>query len=251
MRHKGALQTLGAVVLLTGPALAVDCPDAVEMLARDMGLPHAALPSGVPDTYDWARTPRLGYGNHPGEFTAFIAWGQVYAVAGAPLAANTRVELGPIRALILSPATGRWSEMHPSVVVQGDAYREDFEADVSVAADTRVEPDGNLSARLVAGHNYHFWPETGRVLLGPAGVGGVVVTMQARLIPDDPIAPDDRADARLMLSVGADYWQALDAAWPNNGDAAIGRFGFITQDWQTFTMTTLPEAALCANPPPL
>ena len=156
-----------------------------------------------------------------------------------------------MRALILRPSGGRWTEVHPVSIVQGAAYREDFGGDTSVVADTRLEPDGNLSVRLIAGHNFHVWPESGRVALGPAGVAGAVITMPARLILHDPAGTDDRASARLMVSVGADYWQALDAEWPGNGDVGIGRFAFLTPDWQDFTMTTLDAATLCANPPPL
>jgi len=232
------------------PGLA-DCPAVVRQMAQDMLRPHAAAPSGVPDYYDWQPGPRIGSGNIPGDFSAFIAWGQVYAQAGTTPPANTRVQIAAMRALILDPRTGIWAEMHPPAPVQGAAYREDFADDASITADDRAEADGTLSVHLVAGHNFHFWPESGRVTIDPAQIGGVVVTVAARLILNDPAGPDDRSAARLMMSVGADYWRSLDAQWPANGDAGIGRFGFITSDWQMFSMTTLDEAALCANPPPV
>ena len=59
-----------------------------------------------------------------------------------------------MRALILLPSGGRWTEMHPVSIVQGAAYREDFGGDTSVVADTRLEPDGNLSVRLIAGTTF-------------------------------------------------------------------------------------------------
>lgn len=246
------MKPLAVLLGLTLPGLAsAQCPADVVQIARDMTLAHDAAPGGVPDSYDWQPGPRLGMGNDPGAFSAVIAWGQVYTQAGIAPPANTRVEMGPLRALILDAATGQWQEMHPPAPVEGAAYREDFVDDASVEADLRGEPEGRQSVRVTAGYNFHFWPDSGRVPLDAAGVGGVVVTMQARLTLDDPAGPDDRASARLMMSVGADYWQSLDADWPDNGDAAIGRFVFITPDWQDFTMTTLDKATLCANPPPL
>ncbi len=80
------------------------------------------------------------------------------------------------------------------------------------------------------------------------------MTVQARLILDGPSGPDDRAQARYLLDVGADYWQSLTAQWDNwetNGDAAIGRFKYVGSEWRAFNMTTLSGEELQANPPPL
>lgn len=256
MGYQAAVRTLAVCTLLASPAWAEVCPPAVAALFRDMALPHAAMPSGVPDYYDWAQAPRLGYGNDPGRFGAFIAWGQVYAAAGGSPATNTRVEIRNLRGMVLDAAGTTWRQMHPPGPLDGGAFREDFVDNTSVDADLRPAADDGVSVLLSPQRNYHFWPYSSRVPIGPAGIGGIVVTVQARLIVDDPALPDDREQARLMMSVGADYWRDVTVNWDDSGevvsgDAAIGRFGFITPDWQTFTMTTLPEDVLCANPPPL
>ena len=76
------------------------------MIADDMRLPHESRPHGVPDFIDWAEKPRMGMGNDPGDFEAFIAWGQLYeAVEGNP-ATNTRVQITGMKAYILSKADG-------------------------------------------------------------------------------------------------------------------------------------------------
>jgi hypothetical protein len=86
-------------------------------------------------------------------------------------------------------------------------------------------------------------------------IAGIFTTVQARLILDDPTLPDDRAQARYLLSVGGDYWRDLAAEWQSDwttvGDAAIGRFRYVITDWQSFNMTTVSDEVLCANPPPL
>ena len=87
-----------------------------------------------------------------------------------------------------------------------------------------------------------------------ASVAGVLVTTQARLVLDDPNGPDDRDQARYVLGVGADYWLSLAAQWDQwktNGDVGIGRFRYVTPEWQTYTMSSLDEAELRQNPPPV
>lgn len=244
------------LALLLAPVAALaDCPVTVEQMAFDMTRLHDAAPSGIPDSYDWQAGPRIGMGNTPGDFRALIAWGQVYNEAGQTQPANTRVEIGPLRALVLDPQTGQWADMHPQVPVDGAAYVEDFVDDAAIPADSRITEGAAISVRLLPGHNFHFWPDSGRVPVDPAAIGGIVVTVSARLILDDPLGIDDRSDARIMMSVGADFWRDMDAEWePDftaNGDAAIGRFGWITQEWQVFSMTTLEMSSLCANPPPV
>jgi hypothetical protein len=138
-------------------------------------------------------------------------------------------------------------------LAEGAAYVEDFAGNVSVPADIRVEPDGTISIRAGGGYNFHFWPETGRVALDPADIGGIFTTVQARLIMDNPARPDDRDHARYLLSVGADYWLRLDSEWDyfeTNGDVGIGRFRYVTSEWQSFNMTLwLPPCCAPIRPP--
>lgn len=251
--------TMAAAAAQEAPS-PVDCgpgvADAVEMIVNDMTLPHEAAPSGVPESYDWQPGPRIGYGNEmPPDWSAFIAWGQVYEDAEGSPATNTRVQIRDLEAYVLGAETGRWELLQFGRLVEGAAYREDFADDVSVPADVRVEADGTISVRLEDGYNFHFWPAGGRLSIDPSQIGGITVTVQARLVVDDPALPDDRAQARYLMSAGADYWRALDAQWSNdwtaNGDVGIGRFRFITTEWQAFHMTTAAADVVCANPPPM
>lgn len=241
------LAWLAVLPLASGP------PNTLRTIVEDMTLPHEAKLSGLPDSVDWSDRPRVGMGLQPGRFRAFIPWGQVYLERGALPAANTRVQIRGLRAYLLSKRTGKWS-LVSSGEIEGAAYREDFADDANKPADVRPEPDGGgVSVRLEKGFNYHFWTKAGRVAITPEDLAGVFVTVQARLVADDPSRPDDRGRARYLLGVGADYWLALDSKWDNwktNGDVAIGRLKRVTKQWRAYNMA-VPLDAVRRTPPPL
>lgn len=191
--------------------------NSLETLISDMTLPHEDKVAGVPESYDWAHGPRLGRGNEPGNFKAFIAWGQVYEAASGNPANNTRVQLKNIKAYLLSKADGEWHLLQASTDVQGAAYREDFVNDESKTPKLRTEADGSISVTAGDGYNFHFWTSSGRSTIDPDDVAGVFTTVQARLIVDDPSLPDDRATAKYLLSMGGDYWLSLSAQWKVTG----------------------------------
>lgn len=225
----------------------------IEEIIGDHTLPHVAIPRGVPEGVNWRVSPRVGAGNNPGEFRAFIVWGQVYEPVGDNPSKNSRVQIQNIQAWIKSKQTGKWSRVQHSKDVQGSFYREDFSDDANEAGDERREPDGTTSIRTKPGFNFHFWTPKGRVPIDPADIGGVYTAVQARLILTDPKGPDDRKQARFMMSMGADYWKELDSKWDywkTNGDAMIGRFRWITPQWQWFHAITLSPEEVRKSPPP-
>lgn len=67
--------------------------NSLETIISDMQGLHEGRMHGVPDSDDWARGPRLGMGNNPGNFRAIIAWGQVYEAAEGNPATNSRVKI--------------------------------------------------------------------------------------------------------------------------------------------------------------
>ncbi|HPG39306.1 MAG TPA: hypothetical protein PLP19_04390 [bacterium] len=229
-------------------------PDIIDIIAGDMIPPHQGTPHGIPSTYDWYSGPRLGMGNNPGAFKAMIAWGQVYEDAQGNPAGNTRVHLQQIRTYILSKTQHTWQTADSSTNIDGNAYVEDFSGDANKPADERSEPEGGISVTAGDGYNFHFWSSNGRKSINPNDIGGVITMVRARLVLDDTTLVDDRATARYLLSVGGDYWSTLTAPWDNfktNGDIGIGKFKYVTKDWQWFCMTTLTEAELRDNPPPV
>jgi hypothetical protein len=202
---------------------------------------------------DWYQKPRISMGNNPpADWTAFIAWGQLYEDINKNPATNTRVQIRNIKAYILSKSTNRWTRVQNSGRVEGAWYAESFADNENKPAAVRNESEG-VSVTAGNGFNFHFWPPN-RVTIDPTDIAGVFTTVQARLILNDPNKPDDRTTARYILSMGADYWKSLDAPWDNfktNADAAIGKFKYVRNEWRAFNMHTLSEEALRNNPPPI
>lgn len=218
-----------------------------------MTRPHEGKLHGVPETYNWASGPRIGTADNPKRFSALVAWGQLYEAAEGNSARNTRVLLRDIRTYYLSKRTGRWVALDYSREVSGDAYAEDFENNVNRPADKRRELTGGTSVTAGGGYNFHFWPVKGRSSIDPGDIKGVFTTVRAKLIRDDPDAPDDRYRARYLLGMGADFWLSKTAPWDDfktNYDAGIGRHKYVTKNWRAFNMTTVSPEELRANPPP-
>lgn len=229
----------------------------VDTLINDMSLPHEARPSGVPDGVGWELKPRVGMANRvPEGWNAATMWGQIYAARGGSPAVNVRVEVRNPVLLYLSRRDGKWHDLQRQPGVDGAAFREDFVGNENRPPDLRRAKDGSVSVKMETGRNFHFWPAgTGRATIDPADITAMASAFQARIVRGERTLPDDRAKARLLASCGGDYWRSLDAGWKadysNNGDWAIGRFRFLTPQWQVFTATTLNAAGLRQNPPPL
>jgi len=222
-------------------------------IINDMILPHEGLPHGVPSGYDWQSKPRKGAPEPGVGWTAAIAWGQVYEWAGGNPATNTRIQMKDLAMYYLSKKDNKWHLLQSAVKVSGANYREDFVGDVNKPANTRVEKDGSVSVTCGGGYNYHFWPSSGRTTIPVNDVAGCYATVKARLIVDDATKPDDREKARYLMSVGGDWWQSLTAPWDNfktNWDIGIGRFRFITSEWKSFNMYSVPADTIRVNPPP-
>lgn len=228
----------------------------VAQIVSDMQLPHEGKPHGVPSSYDWYVGPKVDMGNSPGNFKAMTAWGQVYEDEKGNPAKNTLVEIRNMKAYILSKKTNKWHLLQSTSEFGGGAFLESFANNDNVAPDIKYLEDGNIAVRAGNGYNFHFWPQAGRVLISDYtnDVGGIFVTIQARLIPDDPKGGDDRGKAKYLLSMGADYWLDLTAPWDNfvsSGGVGIGRFKYVTTRWKSYNMCTAAPSVIKKNPPPI
>lgn len=207
---------------------------------------------GVPNNYTWAFRPEK-IERYPNDFRAFMTWGQVYEDAAGNPASNSRVALRDITAWVLLKSTGSWKKLQHSTGVEGAAFLENFAGNHAVDADERDEPDGSLSVTAGGGSNYHFWAHGGRAALDSTDVAGLVMTLDSRLVLDDPAGEDDRSRARYLVGVGADLWRDayVDHNPPHTIQAVgLGRMRYVQPYWQTVTMTTLTADQLRANPPP-
>jgi hypothetical protein len=225
----------------------------LDEIITDMTLPHEGRPHGVPATFDWGLKPRVGALEPPAGWNAAIAWGQLYEWAGGNPATNTRVQIKDLEMYYLSKADQKWHLLQKSVGVDGNAYVEDFAGDVNKPADKRIEKDGSVSVKAGGGYNFHFWSKLGRVKYPANDVAGIYVTVKARLVVDKAELPDDRATAKYVMSVGGDWWQTLTIAWDQwktNADMGISRFRFVTPEWKSYNMCSVPADSLRKNPPP-
>lgn len=234
-----------------------DIPNSVDIIIRDMTLPHEGLPHGVPKSYDWAKGPVSHTESVPERFHAMVAWGQVYEdICGNP-AQNTRVQIRDIRSYMLSKQDNQWHLLQSSLRVEGAAYVESFVPPISKPADIRDESDGSISVKAGGGYNFHFFTPT-RAVINPNDVAGIFTTVQAKLVVDDLSLPDDRSRARYLLNMGGDLWRNTTVDFDkeeNNPDIGMGRFKYVTTGWQSFNMLYmeggLDENLLRENPPPI
>jgi hypothetical protein len=225
-----------------------------KLLKHDMSGKHAGRMHGVPPTYNWAKHPRVGVGNHPDHhgFHAVSAWGQVYEdIHGSP-ARNVRVSCCDISLWILSRSTGHWREANASKAVNGANYVENY-VGASKPAALRQEPHGAISATLGGGYNFHLYATRGRAPIDPGDIAGIVSIYSARVILDDPNGVDERYLARYLASAGADYWldRYVGVAPGTVADVGIGKARYLTPEWQTLTMSTLGLRELQDHPPPI
>ena len=251
------LTTMIIVGLLTLPGfMAIDKENSIEEIINDMTKPHDCYPSGVPTYYDWYSSPRINMGNDPNNFKAMTAWGHVYTCSNnsVPLT-NTRIQIKNIKSYYLNKKDNKWHLLQNSPGIEGDNFIENYISNHKKTANRRIEPDLTTSIQLQDGFNFHFWVPRKRKLIDAEDIDGIFTTVMARLISDNPDLPDDIAENKYILGMGADYWLSLDAPYApgnaNNDDIAIGRFKFITREWQSFNMITIGADEIRSNPPPL
>ena len=231
--------------------------NSIQQIADDMALPHEGYPHGVPSGWDWAQGPvvRPDANNPSTNFTAATGWFQVYRDTSDSQDTNTRVQVRNPKVWFKLKSTDQWKLMSGTPGVDGAFYVENFANDSNTASNAMNLSDGSSAAKLAHGHNWHFWPSSGRFSIDSTDIAGIVVTVQARLIVDDPSQTDDRDVAKYILDAGGDYWLSLSAAWQAdysaNKDFGIARFKYVTNDWRAFNLTTLTLQELQANPVPI
>lgn len=247
------MKKLISFLLLLFITVLLNAQTSLQEIIGDMTLPNEGIPHGALPSYDWQSKPRAGALEPKAGWTAAIAWGQVYEWAGGNTATNTRIQIKDLTLYYLSKKDNKWYLLQSDVRVSGANYREDYVGDVNKLADIRIESDGSISTTCGDGYNFHFWPVTGRSTFPANEVAGCFVTVKARLIVDDNTKPDDRDKAKYLMSVGGDWWESLTAQWNNyktNTDMGIGRFRFITNEWKSFNMYSVPTDTIRNNPPP-
>ncbi len=229
--------------------------DTLDTVITDMqGNHEGCLPAGVDGVknYAWQFHPITNSVAPPAGFVATTGWAALEADCNGNPATNVRAEFRGFKTYLLLKSTGRWTLVQSSTGIGGGQFLPNFTQNVNEPADIRNEGGGMTSVAPVAGRAFHFWHSPdGRVSINDADVAAIFVTLQARLIVDDPTSADDLDTAKLLLAAGGDWWHDLSAPWPNNAQAGFAKFKWLRRDWRPFNLTTASETTLRANPPPL
>lgn len=222
----------------------------LQTVVDDMILPGEGFPHGVDPYWDWYDEGVVHQALPLPQHQAFTAWGAFYEETRGNPAANTRVLIRNLRAAYLSSQDNLWHSLQDNGSgIVGKWYREDFAADSSWVADTLYLPDGSISAAAGNGRNFHFWIQD-RASLGSLPIAGIFVTLEAKLILDEP-SPDDRLNARYIMAAGGDYWSSVTGGTNAGGDIGSGRFKYVTTEWKSFNFCTLSQSQMVSNPPPV
>ena len=222
-------------------------------LFYDMFLPHEGIPAGVPDSYNWKLNPLVGFGaNIPSGWNAITAWGQVYAEQGMPNPDKdfplVRVHIKDLQLFILRN-NGSWYLVQDVKNPIGYLYLEDFVDDEHKPAHIEYEKEGGISVQAGSGYCFHFYPESISEI-DPNDIKGVFVVCKARLIGTE----NYETVPKYLIDVGADYWRTTTAEWAadwsSNDGVGLGRFKYVTAEWQYHIMHTFSqkEAGLVVLP---
>ena len=185
---------------------------------------------------------------------AAAPWFVIYpAVGHATTVTNTRVKISGLKLYAFDTSINKWKLLrdYPKTVWGGN-YGFNLIGSYGTA-NTRVEPDGNLSYKMT-NQAYPIHGGWGKddlaTTLGidPRNIGAIFEYTTTELILDDPKGIDDRDKAKLMLSVGMDYYPTVKTnvsdfePYPYAPNAAASRFGLIGKKPRTHYMATI-------NPP--
>ena len=231
--------------------------NSLELIINDMKLIADSKPHGVPDDFDWVQGSSVHHLEEVdpkilNKYHAMTAWGQAYFSRESNYVENIRVQIKDIKAYVLKKSDMKWHriQFYPNVI--GSAYPEDFQGS-SESIDLRNEPSGGISAKLQEGRNFHFFPSQ-RAAFDPNDDIAVFTTFQGRLILDNSNLEDNRDKAKILANAGADPWETLSNDIGPSGiqpELGVGRFKYLTKDWQSFNMITLTENQTRQSPPPI
>jgi hypothetical protein len=208
-------------------------------------------PHGVPSDWDFYSGPFIGDGNTPGTNTAIEFWGDGYIDAGGNPATNSRINVRVCQFWWLRASTGVWTQGVLSSAPTTGYYAEDFSTDYGEFT-PRTEPDGSISFVPGGGKMVHFYAPFPRIPFDPTDLRGVVSLCEARLILTNAGGTDDRSIAKFLVGAGGDYYPTTTGPGiANNPGIAGGKFKYVSVNWRSFAMTTLTQAQIEANPPPI
>lgn len=237
---------------------------------EEIGL-HEAPTDGIPPTWDGYLGPTTSgtLQNSIGTHQAVLPWFSLQVAPGGNPATNSIVNIRNVKMCVLSGSpTATWScTTYTASQIDGEWDSEDFSNFVGSWSAT-VLGDGTATIPMHTGFTAcngsdptysqtqncvsHFYPDT-RKAVNPATIVGFVSYLEARVIKNNPIGVDDRANSKVLIIAGADAYNST----TSNDDPPVrpaigyGKYKYVQGEWRSFAMTTLTEAQLTANPPPI
>jgi len=265
-------------VASSGTSTSVTSANWVDTLISDMRLFHDAPVAMLERSGGWASGAEWPAATQkPSNFSYAQAWTHVFDDTSHPngnskpwrvpgpytgnQAPNTRVQQRDLQMWWLLN-DGSWKLGTHSAKPSGLMYTLNWGQNSAAYDVLRDESanGGGVSIRGVGRENYenwlwHTWAAAHAV---PSNYVGAVTVFYARLILDDPKGPDDRDNAHLLAAGAGDWYK--DAATGSGNNQISGetvtymgysRFKYVTKEWQLFGWTSLSEAQIRANPPPI
>jgi len=215
----------------------------VQTINDDMTLDPDIPPPSYTNGY-----PHVAVGvNAPSWANSVTAWGVIYRFGNDT---NTAVQARNIRTYILH-ASGKWELYEGSTNVGYHGYKDDFSGFADLENE-RAMPDGGVAAKIPSNTVFHFWPSGDDTkIINMGDLAGIYTTFEARLIVNDPSKPDDTESSLYVGQAGADYYGNGKCCYEDGGEIAMGRFKFVTTQWQWYSMTTVSANQFKASNPPL
>ena len=145
----------------------------------------------------------------PTYWNAAAPWFVIYPGA-MHNATNVRVKISGIKLFILERSTNDWRMVNTNQTEPLWGMHESYvsPSTASMAVDERIESDGTISYKL----NSELNPIHGGIrkfAINGSDVKAAYAQLTTELILDDPTKQDDRANAQILVSVGADYYPSL------------------------------------------
>jgi hypothetical protein len=222
----------------------------VSLIVADMTGPSQGSPHGWPYSTD----PQNN-GLNPSDSQALDWWSDLYVDAAGNPATNSRIAIRNVQLWWFNTSTNQWiGGLGPAwdSSFDGGYYNEDFSGAQLSNISLSTEADGSHSYGTTQGEVAHTFAPFPRVPTTPANFGGLVVSVEAVLVLINPTGTDDRASAKLLYQVGADgYPSTTGPGIENNPGITASKFKYVTTSWQFFGASTMSEAQLTANPPPI
>jgi len=175
---------------------------------------------------------------------------------------NVRIQVRNKRIQIQRTSTGAWTTLGNTSDPGAEYYPPAGSGAPTgnVAKRAATNPGGGVEFKFdsnVANTNIHGYGSGFVDISAYIGdIKDIFSSIEARLVLDDPMGTDDRADAKYLMDAGCDFYPGtdwrVDAGAPANKKFApgeyynpgcgAGRFKFLTNEWQLFTWSPLANA---------